>query len=286
MRFSRMRARGLFVTDLDGTLLSFETRELPPRSRDAMARASEEGVALAIATGRRRGSYRADKHRLEGLSYRVSLSNGAVLLSPDNDSPSAVHDFSWEGALKLAALDRPGVHGLIAIAAPGAEHEPDCYVLRPDGRVLAAPAPWDERTHRPVGLEEPTSRPLVHAALHVVSRELAEELEPEAHAIFAGAPVEVHSVRSPGGGGALLEIVTEGGKGRAVRDLARELGVPFERTAAIGDDMNDARLLDAAAHRFAVGGSVLAARRPDAREVRTAEEGAVADALEFFVASL
>jgi hypothetical protein len=50
--------------------------------------------------------------------------------------------------------------------------------------------------------------------------------------------------------------------------------------------MNDARLVDAASHRYAAGGSVLAARRPDAVAVARAEDGAVADALERFRSGL
>lgn len=280
-----MPPRGLFVTDLDGTLLSFETQELPEASRLAMERASAAGIALAVATGRRRGSFRRDRHRLAGLEFRVSLSNGAVLLAHDNDSPARVFEMAWEGALELARLAQPGIFGLLAIAAP-VDDETDCFIVRPDGRVLAAPSPWEPESHREVGLDGMLERRLVHAALHVASRELADELEPEARRLFAGQPVEVHAVRSPGGGGALLEIVVLGGKGRVVRELAAELGIPLENTAAIGDDMNDARLLDAAGHRFAVGGSILALRRPDAREVRTAEEGAVADALEVFSSML
>jgi HAD superfamily hydrolase (TIGR01484 family) len=272
----------LFVTDLDGTLVRFEDGSLPEAHRDAIARATDAGIAVAIATGRRRDSWRSDRHRLAGLRLRVSLSNGAVLLGEDNDAPLSVHGFEWEGALRLARTTGAGVHRLLAVTAPDAKAAHDCYVLHADGRVFEAPTPWREATHRAVTLDAALARPLVHAALHVATREQAEEIEHEARAIFAGQEVETHVVRSPGGGGALLEIVVAGGKGRAVRDLASELGIPLERTGAIGDDMNDGRLLDAAAHRYAVGGSVLAARRPDAIEVLKCDEGAVADALERF----
>ena len=291
-----MKPRALFVTDFDGTLVSFESGSLPDVNRRAIERATNEGVAIAIASGRRRGSFRKDRHRLHGLQYRVSLSNGAVLLAPDNDTPAQVHDFAWSGALRLAEIAGEGVHALLAIAAPQDElldcyvfrSRGDCHVFRSDGSLFAAGNPWKPETHVPARLEEATSRRLVHAALHVASRELAEELEPEARAIFAseGADVEVHAVRSPGGGGALLEVVVSGGKGRAVRDLAGELGIPFERTGAIGDDMNDARLIDAVAHRYAVGGTVLAERRSDVTVTRNAAEGAVADALERFLREL
>jgi hydroxymethylpyrimidine pyrophosphatase-like HAD family hydrolase len=209
-----------------------------------------------------------------------------VLLAPDNVSIAQVHELAWPGVLEVARLaDRAAVRALIGITVAEGIDEPDALVRSMEGAWARAHSPWDPTTHEPVEESVALARPLVHAALHCLTREDAERLEAIARRC-CGPDVDLHAVKSPRGGGALAEIVVAGGKGRAVRDLAATLEVPLDMTAAIGDDMNDAALLDAARHRFAVGGSVLAERRRDVAEVAPAEDAAVADALERFLAEI
>ena len=281
--------RALFLMDFDGTLLD-GSGQIPPRNLAAMRRAVEAGVALAIVTGRRRSTYRREISRLVGIPHRVSCSNGAVLLGEDNESIEIAHEIPWRGLVDVAHARRiPSIIRGIAVTvppvAPAGEEEPDAWILDDRGRFHAAPNAWEPATHRLVEDVLPLSRPLVHAALHLGSRDEAESLQPWMQEAF-GDSVEVHSVNVPRGDGALLEAVVPGGKGVAVRDLARLLDVPGERIAAIGDDMNDAVMLDAAGMRFVVGGSVLASRRPDAIATCPAGEGAVGDALDRFLAEL
>ena len=84
----------------------------------------------------------------------------------------------------------------------------------------------------------------------------------------------------------MIEVVPRGGKAWALDYFAEKLGVPEGATAAVGDELNDAAMLDAAGHAFTVGGSVLARRRPGATEVCAAADGAVADALDDFLRRL
>lgn len=43
--------RAIFL-DVDGTLISFKTHEIPASARDALVRAHAQGIRLFIATGR------------------------------------------------------------------------------------------------------------------------------------------------------------------------------------------------------------------------------------------
>ena len=65
--------RAIFL-DVDGTLISFKTHEIPASARDALVRAHARGIRLFIATGRAAN----DLAPLEGIPYDgvVSL-NGA-----------------------------------------------------------------------------------------------------------------------------------------------------------------------------------------------------------------
>ena len=71
--------RAIFL-DVDGTLISFTTHEIPDSARRALLRAHERGVRLFIATGRAAN----DLEPLEGIPYDgvVSL-NGARCIAAD-----------------------------------------------------------------------------------------------------------------------------------------------------------------------------------------------------------
>jgi len=268
---------GLFVTDLDGTLLDAEGR-VPEANRAAVARAEAAGVAVAVVTGRRRSTIGEIHAQLSPCRYRFSTSNGAVVLAADHASPEAVRDLPWEGVLEVARLPVARAARVLCITlpptpAPGEEMPVDLAILEPaSDRWWLAPKMAEPDGWRPADRDAVRAQPLLHVAVWVETREEAERIEPAVRAIH-GDRASVHSVTFPRTSTGLCEVVPRGGKGNAVQHLAQVLGVGPERTGAIGDDMNDGALLDAAAHRYAVGGSVLAARRSDA----------VADALDRFL---
>ena len=53
----------IFFFDIDGTLRSFETHEVPASAREALARLRGRGAKVIIATGRDRRSSRIDRKR-------------------------------------------------------------------------------------------------------------------------------------------------------------------------------------------------------------------------------
>ena len=81
--------RAIFL-DVDGTLISFKTHEIPASARDALVRAHARGIRLFIATGRAAN----DLAPLEGIPYDgvVSL-NGARCVA--NDGRPCRWDSRW-----------------------------------------------------------------------------------------------------------------------------------------------------------------------------------------------
>ena len=281
----------LFVTDLDGTLLDPE-RAVPARNLAAMARAVEAGVVVAVATGRRLSSLRREYAKLDGLSYRAATSNGAVILRPDNLWPEAVHALAWEQVDTLAARPELARSRRICIVAPAERLElddghPDCVVVDVEtGRWLCSWTPYEQETLTAIEPARFTARSLVHVAFEFATTEGAARAA-EGLRAHLPAPLSMHVIGRPYGDGAYLELIPRGGKGLALRHLARTLAIAPERTGAVGDERNDRDLLAAARHRYVVRGSPLAAAAPDAtQEVATASEGAVADALERFMDAL
>jgi hydroxymethylpyrimidine pyrophosphatase-like HAD family hydrolase len=282
--------RGLFATDLDGTLIDAE-RRVPERNRAAIARAHEQGVAVAIVTGRRQSTIHAEHAKLSGLSYRVAASNGSVVLAPDNLSFERVRALDWALIDSLAEVTELGAAPLVCITtgdepALPPDSAPDCFVLEGHTRRWMRTWRWSEPSAwEPSERDEAQSQRLVHVALHLPSREQALELEGLVAAL-APEEAEVHVVIAPYSVGGLIEVVPRGGKAWALEYFAESLGVPAGATAAVGDELNDAAMLDAAAHPFTVGGSVLARSRPHATEVGDAASGSVADAIDLFLERL
>lgn len=283
-------SRALFVTDLDGTLLD-DAGELPEAHHRALVEAGEHGVEVAVVTGRRRSTVRRARQRLAPARFRLAVSNGAVVLAEDHERPAAVWQLSWEALEEAAGHDDLAGCRLLCIGLPPVtddpcEQGPDIHVVEGGtGRCWSAERAWDPGTWRDADLADARRHPLLHVAAWVSSRAEAEDLEGVLAAIF-GEGAAVHSVGRPRSDDALTEVVPAGGKGNAVRHLQESLGLGPEATAAVGDDMNDAAMLDAVGHRFAVRGSVLARRRPDARPVGSPGRGAVAEALGAFLERL
>ncbi len=64
----------IFFFDIDGTLRSFETHEVPASAREALARLRGRGAKVIIATGRARRSLAS----LEGLTFDERLRGGGA----------------------------------------------------------------------------------------------------------------------------------------------------------------------------------------------------------------
>ena len=75
----------LLALDIDGTLLDSSGR-LPGANRDAIARAIDRGVEVALATGRRYDYARPIFEQLPG-PLTLILSNGAVVKQRTPDRP-------------------------------------------------------------------------------------------------------------------------------------------------------------------------------------------------------
>lgn len=278
--------------DLDGTLLD-SRGTLWPENREAMRRAANDGIALAIVTGRRRSTFRTERDRLTDCLFRASVSNGAVLLAPDNETIERVHPLEWEPVLELlCAVSRKAAGRCLAVTVPrdGDTYEvdsPDALIITSGGDCYDAPSLCEPELQEVLEENALTrtaalSRQLVHAALHVSDASTAGDIVPLAEALCPGATV--YATRPPRAAGLLIHIVAGGGKALAVRDLAASLGVAPEAVGAIGDGANDVSLLKAAAHRYAIARSELAAVFPSAAAV--SGQSAVAEALSSFAQEL
>jgi len=277
------RPHALFVCDLDGTLLAPD-RTLPASNRAAIERATADGCAVAVVTGRRLTGVMMAYDQLDGLDLTIATSNGAVVLGSDRRSAIWVHPLDWAIVDEVASDDTLAEATIFCVTAPDESIPTDCLILeRVSRRPMTSETAYRRDTWQAADVAAFRARPLVHVAVHLPTRAAADDAVVRL-ARRLPASVSVHSVVAPVGSGALAEIVPSGGKGNALHHLRDELAIAPESTGAIGDELNDRDLLLAATHRYTVGGSILAERMPGATVVAHASDGAVADALERFLA--
>lgn len=252
--------------DLDGTLLD-SRGTLWPENHQAVRRAADDGIAVAIVTGRRRSTFRAERDRLTDCVFRASVSNGAVLLAQDNETIERVHPLEWEPVLELLSNIPPKSAGrCLAVTVPGDgdAHEldsPDSLIITSSGdcyyaRSLCEPELQEVCEENALTRTSALSRKLVHAALHVADESTAGDVVRLAQLLCPDATV--YATRPPKAAGALVDIVAGGGKALA--------------------------MLQAAAHRYAIAQSELAAVFPSA--IPVSGRSAVAEALSSFAREL
>lgn len=246
---SRPRIR-LVALDLDGTLVGDDLR-LRPRTVATIRAVVERGVHVALVTGRmttsalpyaRELGLRTPLVGLQGALVREmpapgSARLGRLLLHLPLAADVARDAMAWCSAAGLAAH----VNHLEQMVIPATDERADDYSRWAFGPVLVVPD-LDAWVRRPVT-----------KVIAVGAPPLPEAVLPRARADFAGRadPTVSHPM--------FLEFLAPGvNKGRAVRYLARRLGVDLQATLAIGDQLNDLEML------AEVGTGVAMAGAPDA----------------------
>jgi len=251
-----VRPIGLVVLDIDGTLVG-DDLVLRERTKAAVAATLSRGIHVAIATGRMASSALRFADAL-GLSDPIIAYQGALIRAMPGASPRRarrgigkllVHTpmaadvarevVTWSRARGLdphinhlerfiLREDDPNADDYSSFMGARAELVPDlvAWIERPVTKVLAV---GDEAA--------------IAAAL------------PEARARFAGrASATISHPR-------FIEFLAPGvSKGRGVSWLARRLGVPLERTMAIGDQVNDLEMIAVVGHGVAMADAPAAVR--------------------------
>jgi Cof subfamily protein (haloacid dehalogenase superfamily) len=230
----------LLALDIDGTLLDTEGR-IPTANRDAIARAIDAGVEVALATGRR---YEFARPIFESLPEPLTLilSNGAIVKARDGRT------------LMRSLLPRATAQSVLADFP---EHRASAAVvfdrLR-EGQVVFEAIDWDHPRHRrffevnrPFLAEvAPLESCLTEDPIQVMfsggcgeMRTLFERLQQRADGFSVALTEYVHRDFS------LVDIVTAGcSKGSALRAWAAGRGVARNEVMAMGDNLNDLQMLE------------------------------------------
>lgn len=239
-------ARGLFVSDVDGTLVTPD-KTLTPAALEAAAELRAAGVPYTLVSARPpRGMARVVQAM--GVTLPFAAFNGGSLVGPDMQVIEARYLPADAARQALAALDRRGV---------------DAFVFADNAWLLRdASAPHVERERHTVGFD-----PAVVAGfdavieridkLVAVSEDSAEldALEAELRPLLAG---QANIERSQP---YYLDLTHRlANKGEAVKLLGQRIGYDLAHTVVLGDMTNDVAMFRVAGFAIAMGQSPAAVK--------------------------
>jgi hydroxymethylpyrimidine pyrophosphatase-like HAD family hydrolase len=256
----------LIALDVDGTIIDYDEM-LSERVRDAVGGAIDAGHHVVIATGRSLPATLPVLDRLGLTRGWCVCSNGSATLRLDPGLPEGyeiadVVTFDAAPALRLLREHLPTA--LYAVENVGV------------GFKLTAPFPPGELFGRLdyVDFEEllatPATRVIVRSPEHT-PQEFLRIIE----------RVGLHGVSYAVGWTAWLDLAPDGvSKASALESVRKILGVPRERTLAVGDGRNDVEMLSWAARAVAMGQAEPELLAVADQVVAPIEEDGLADVLE------
>jgi Cof subfamily protein (haloacid dehalogenase superfamily) len=234
----------LVALDIDGTLVG-DDLVVGTRTIDAVRAAKARGVAVSLVTGRMVSSAMRFAREL-GLTDPVIGYQGGLIRAMPEPGSTRVGRLLVHTPLSAAAAR--------AIVIWTREHALDPHLNHLERFILRADDPRADDYSAFMGARAELVTDLLEATDHPITKILAvgepprpTELAPAAAEAFAGvADVTISHPR-------FLEFVAPGvSKGRAIRWLARRLGIPLGATLAIGDQWNDIEMLAEVGHGAAM----------------------------------
>lgn len=258
---NRTKYKGLFVTDLDGTLLT-DAKTFNKRDLDALQTLRDQGYAVAIATGRSDYSFHTLMASLgmrgsdccPAIDYVIFSTGAGIINYPTESLLKSVSLSAGDVATIVDYLEVSQLDYMVHRAVPDthqffyrqhSEQNPDFSrrldiyseyaTLLPEGRLLL-----------PQGATE---------VLCIVPGSKGRELTKKIAAVFDQFSV-IRATSPLDGESSWIEIFDPRvSKSKGVAWLAESLGITKENTCAVGNDYNDEDLLHWAEQSYIVRNS-------------------------------
>lgn len=259
----------LLAIDLDGTLLT--SARLPhPNSAAAILRAQAAGMRVVLSSGRIRPSMVPFAEPL-GVLNPMICSNGGHVIGTDGGE---IHARLFDKAVFDVILD-------YAVAT-----DSHLSVYTRNELLFLRETSWGEAYAKRVR----SVLPKVVTPAEARSREVLKLIlidEPgriAAHIQVIAPHIDPAVCRMTESEAEYLEFLpTDVSKGAALAMVGAGFGIPPERTAAIGDYLNDLEMLTYAGHSAAVGNAAEATKTAADRVVGTNDEGGVGQFIDWLL---
>ena len=237
----------LIALDLDGSLCTTDKR-ITPYTAAVLARAAGSGVLPVPATGRFFKGMPAELREAGWLRCAITINGASVL---DGDTVLCRAEMGWQRAVE--AMEYLDTQDLIydcyqdswgwitrSFQEKAAEFVPDQYYLKML-RVLRSPV--DELKAHLRRVRRDVQKIIIFTRTDELQNELLKSL-----------PIRFPDLVVTSSARHNIELnAPAANKGDALRGLAAALGIPMERTMAVGDGLNDMAMLRAAGIRVAMG---------------------------------
>jgi hydroxymethylpyrimidine pyrophosphatase-like HAD family hydrolase len=286
----------LIAVDVDGTLLRSDGT-ISERTRNALRTATDRGVAVAVATGRRRTTALPIMRMLDVPHFLVA-SQGAVTWL-DDEIISHAH-LPLESALKAVAITDE--LGMCAMVFGNALH-PETLWISGDWRSNARVAAYVERAPEKGGfptVRELTPNVLEHDPIQLIVFDTMERLEALNERLTGHAPPPpsldpppqdgpegprhlwriIFSKNQFTAGGAIEIVGPDTSKAHALQVLCDRLGCTRADVVAFGDNVNDLEMLAFAGLGVCMGNGTNEAKALADRIGPTNDEDGIAAVLE------
>jgi Cof subfamily protein (haloacid dehalogenase superfamily) len=269
----------LLALDIDGTILDSHGN-VPGANRDAIARAIDAGVEVALATGRRYDFARSIFEQLPS-PLTLILSNGAIVKTREGET--LIRDLlpREAAAAVLARVPRHRKTAAVVFDRPRA------------GQVVFEEIDWNHPRHAAFFA---SNRPF----LHVVSPLEACLTEDPIQVMFTGRCVEMRELfddLEQGAGSysvalteyehrdfSLVDVVRAGcSKGSALRTWSERRGFRRDEVMAMGDNLNDLQMLEFAGTPVLMGNALPELKARGWAVTGTNDEAGVARAIETYI---
>ncbi|HEX7998722.1 MAG TPA: Cof-type HAD-IIB family hydrolase [Pyrinomonadaceae bacterium] len=249
----------LIALDLDGTLLN-SRGEVSEGNRQALAQAREQGVRIALVTGRRFRDARPLALEL-GLDVPLISHNGALTKHARTLENVAVLLLPLDAAQDVLRIGRE--HGIAAMVSD--DHEGKGVLVydhsSDNNPALARYIAWSDRIHGAEAEESVRRVPslpvyLDHAPVHISFSGRVAQMQQLGEAIKQEMKerVKVFSTVYQKQDFTLLDVLhPKASKGAGVAAAAAEFGLTHEQVMAVGDNFNDLAMLHYAGTAVVMG---------------------------------
>ncbi|KAB2811386.1 HAD family hydrolase [Pimelobacter simplex] len=226
----------LVATDLDGTLLPYDSATVPSYTAEVLRRADEAGIPIVFVTARPL-RWMEPLWPYVGRHGRAIVSNGAITYDVHRRAPITVAGIEPGPGLELVAA--------IAESVPGASFAVECL----DG--IRQDPQWEEPYHLPAGaVRGPLADVWDLTAVKLLVRAPGSSPEALREGVVAAVGERATPTWSVPG---LMEISATGvTKASALVALCEGLGVGAEDVVAFGDMPNDIPMLAWAGTSYAM----------------------------------
>ena len=250
MRHKGPGPNGLFITDLDGTLLGSDGT-FAQRDLDALESLSRHGVKTAVATGRSLHSFIDSPGADLAVDYIIFTTGAGIATQPGYELLYQVNLSPEMVAQTLETMSKSSLDFMMHHPIP----DNHIYLYR---RANQDNTDFESRIERHKAFGQPLNSTNLDGfgeASQFIAVVPPEKSRDVLEAVRSGLPglSVVHATSPLDHESSWIELFhPEVSKGKTAAWLASKLGIGCGNTIAIGNDYNDLDLLEWAAHSFVV----------------------------------